>query len=107
MKILKIRKQTYKGKVYNVEVEDNHNYFANNILVSNCHENSTLYGKHGNLFDHKWLDTLHPYCELAIGGGNPLAHPQLEEFLLICKEKKAIPSMTVNQIHFEKDFHQN
>lgn len=69
-----------------------------------CHENSTPDGKHGKLFDHKWLDTLHPYCELAIGGGNPLAHPQLEEFLRICKEKKAIPSMTVNQTHFEKDF---
>lgn len=24
-------------RVYNLEVEDNHNYFANNILVSNCH----------------------------------------------------------------------
>lgn len=23
--------------VYNIEIEDNHNYFANNILVSNCH----------------------------------------------------------------------
>lgn len=23
--------------VYNIEVEDNHNYFVNNILVSNCH----------------------------------------------------------------------
>lgn len=27
-----------KGKFrYNLEIEDNHNYFANNILVSNCH----------------------------------------------------------------------
>jgi len=25
------------SKVYNLEIEDNHNYFANNILVSNCH----------------------------------------------------------------------
>ena len=25
------------GKVYNIGVEDNHNYFANNILVHNCH----------------------------------------------------------------------
>lgn len=69
-----------------------------------CHENSTLDGKHGNLFGHKFLDNLHPYMELAIGGGNPLAHPQLEEFLQYCAEKKFIPSMTVNQIHFEKEF---
>lgn len=25
------------GKVYNIEVEGNHNYFANNFLVHNCH----------------------------------------------------------------------
>lgn len=25
------------GKVYNIEVEDNNNYFVNNILVHNCH----------------------------------------------------------------------
>ncbi|MDD5151791.1 MAG: helicase-related protein [Flavobacterium sp.] len=28
----------YSGDVYNLHVEDNHNYYANGILVSNCHE---------------------------------------------------------------------
>ena len=38
-KILSIKK-TYWNKnmfKYNIEVEDNHNYIANNILISNCH----------------------------------------------------------------------
>ena len=33
------------------------------------------------------------------GGGNPLEHPQLVEFLEECKKRKFIPSMTVNQSH--------
>lgn len=69
-----------------------------------CHENSIPNGKHANLFVPSFLDRLHPYTELAIGGGNPLEHPDLERFLSLCKERKFIPSMTVNQVHFEKNF---
>lgn len=104
MKIKSISSESYAGKVYNVEVEDNHNYFANSILVSNCHENSTPDGKHADILSPSFLDKLHPYCELAIGGGNPLEHPDLLEFLIRCHDRKHIPSMTVNQVHFEKNF---
>ena len=69
-----------------------------------CHENSTPSGKHGDIMNLKFIDTLMPYTELAIGGGNPLEHPQLVEFLEKCKKLKLIPSMTVNQVHFIKDF---
>ena len=69
-----------------------------------CHENSVPNGKHGDLFAPSFLDKLHPYTEIAIGGGNPLEHPDLYKFLQLCKERKFIPSMTVNQIHFEKNF---
>ena len=37
-----------------------------------CHENSTKDGVHGDIMNAKFIDTLHPYTELAIGGGNPL-----------------------------------
>jgi superfamily II DNA or RNA helicase len=37
MKILKIEKIDYSEDVYNLHIEDNHNYFANDICVSNCH----------------------------------------------------------------------
>lgn len=69
-----------------------------------CHEDSNLDGKHGNIMNVPFIYSLHPYTELAIGGGNPLTHPQLEEFLAYCKERKLIVNMTVNQVHFEKEF---
>ena len=69
-----------------------------------CHENSTPDGKHADILGPSFLDKLHPYTELAIGGGNPLSHPDLYEFLVKCKERKFIPSMTVNQVHFEKSY---
>ena len=37
MKIKSIKKIKYSGPVYNLSVEDNNNYFANDILVHNCH----------------------------------------------------------------------
>ena len=45
-----------------------------------CHENSTKNGLHGDL-DVAFIETLKPYTELAIGGGNPLDHPSLVPFL--------------------------
>lgn len=65
-----------------------------------CHENSTPNGKHGDIMKQEFIDKLHPYTELAIGGGNPLSHPDLIPFLEKCKSLKLIPSMTVNQLHF-------
>jgi superfamily II DNA or RNA helicase len=37
MKIKKITKIDYKEEVYNLRIEDNHNYFAEDKCVSNCH----------------------------------------------------------------------
>lgn len=68
-----------------------------------CHEASTPGGKHGDIMNLPFLDTLHPYTEMAIGGGNPLSHPDLIPFLKGLKERKLIPSMTVNQTHFLKN----
>ena len=68
-----------------------------------CHENSTKYGLHGDIMSEVFIDKLHPYTELAIGGGNPLEHPDLVPFLEKCKELHLIPSMTVNQVHFMRN----
>ena len=67
-----------------------------------CHEGSTPNGKLGDILNEKFIETLHPYQEVAIGGGNVLEHPDLIPFLEKLKEKKVITNMTVNQIHFEK-----
>lgn len=68
-----------------------------------CHEDSNTEGKHGDILSAKFIDSLHPYTELAIGGGNPLSHPDLAEFLIKLKSKKIIANMTVNQTHFIKN----
>lgn len=66
-----------------------------------CYEGCTSDGKHGDILNPKFLDTLRPYTELAING-NDLTHPHLIPFLLKLKEKKVIANMTVNQLHFER-----
>lgn len=65
-----------------------------------CHENSTPDGEYGDILNLPFIDTMFPYSEVAIGGGNPLTHPDLIEFLERLKERKIIASMTVNQMHF-------
>lgn len=40
MKILSIKEIERTEETYNLHVQDNHNYFANNINVSNCHKYS-------------------------------------------------------------------
>ena len=37
MKIKSIKEVEYDGDVYNLRIKDNHNYFAEDICVSNCH----------------------------------------------------------------------
>jgi hypothetical protein len=66
-----------------------------------CYEGCTPNGKHGDILNYKFLDTLHPYTELAING-NDMSHPDLIPFLMKLREKKVIANLTVNQIHFER-----
>lgn len=71
-----------------------------NMECGMCHENSTPDGKHGDILNLPFIETMFPYSEIAIGGGNPLTHPDLIKFLEGLKERKIIASMTVNQVHF-------
>jgi len=72
------------------------------VLCPFCHEGSTKNGKLGDILNEKFIDTLHPYQEVAIGGGDVTSHPDLIPFLQKLKEKKVIANITVNQIHFER-----
>lgn len=64
-----------------------------------CHEQSTPDGDLADLH-HPILDEIHPYTELALGGGNPLEHPDLEAFLWRMKHRKVICNLTVHVNHF-------
>lgn len=68
-----------------------------------CHEGSIPCGKHGDILNEKFIETLHPYQEVAIGGGNVLEHPDLIQFLEKLKGLKVITNITLNQIHFEQN----
>lgn len=65
-----------------------------------CHESSTKRGAHGDINALlNVLDELPRGIELAIGGGNPLDHPQLIEFLRQVSIKGWVANLTVNQVH--------
>jgi hypothetical protein len=70
-----------------------------------CHEQSTTDGKESNI--KTLLDILKPLpqgVELAIGGGNPLSHTNLDYFLSVCKDRGHIVNLTVNQGHLKTYF---
>ena len=66
-----------------------------------CYINASPNGVDGELLNHKFIDTLHPYTEVAING-NSVDHPQLVPFLEKLKRKNILANITVNQIHFER-----
>jgi len=68
-----------------------------------CHENSTIKGAHGDIVGMEPVfRSLHAGTECAIGGGNALAHPDLEWMLKVLKEQGVIANITVNQQHLQR-----
>lgn len=67
-----------------------------------CHEGSMVGGKHGDILNAKFIETLHPYQEVALGGGDVTSHPDLIPFLHKLKDRQVIANITVNQKHFEE-----
>lgn len=68
------------------------------LLCPMCHESSLPDGAHGRL-DAPFLAHLHPGTELAVGGGNPLSHPDLIPFLSRMKAQNVVVNLTVNEKH--------
>lgn len=70
---------------------------------SYCHESSTVAGYHCDI--EKLMSVvsgLQSGVELAIGGGNPLSHPQLVELLRCLGKMGFISNITVNQGHLKR-----
>lgn len=70
------------------------------IGCSYCHEGSTIDGELGDILNAKWIDTIHPYTEIALGGGCVFEHPDIFTLLKKLKEKNVYANITLNQIHF-------
>ena len=68
-----------------------------------CHERSTPKGKHADI--SKLLEVLTPLpagVEIAIGGGNPLSHPDLPTLLLNLYMQGLVANITVNLKHLKQ-----
>ena len=114
--------KTYKNGNYTVSININNGTkireteydefipdFAENmdILISQrcdnlcgwCYAGCTPDGTHGELLNWKFIDTLHPYTEVALNLNWPIP-PQFEELLIKLKSKNIITNITVAQNHF-------
>ncbi len=68
-----------------------------------CHENSNMNGRHSDIMNEKFIDTLLPGTEVALGGGMVTSHPDLEAFLRKLKKRGVFPSITVHQDEFREN----
>jgi len=65
-----------------------------------CHEKSTVAGQHGDLDKlAEVLTSLPAGVEIALGGGNPLSHPDLIPFLKKAQAQGLVVNITINQKH--------
>jgi len=74
-------------------------YCENNCPM--CHERSSVTGRHGDL-THPIIDTFPIGMEVAIGGGDPLSHPDLVPFLEKLRSHRVIANITVSAIDLRK-----
>lgn len=67
-----------------------------------CHEKSTLRGQHASTDFLLGLinDGLPQGAELAIGGGNPMNHPDLHDILIEARCAGLVSNLTINEEHF-------
>lgn len=99
MKIKSIKKINHDSKRYDLEVEDNHNFFANNILVHNC---TTMYKyvyfarslNHRDHPSHHWLKNFkatvshlfppeHRFCGENVYAKHSIAYKNLPSYFLL------------------------
>lgn len=69
-----------------------------------CYAGCTANGTNADILNAQWVDHLHPFTEMAIGGGNVFEHPDLVPFLRKLKNKGIVANITVNQKHFIEHF---
>lgn len=66
-----------------------------------CYECSSKIGKHAKFSAIRSLvDSLDDFTEIAVGGGNPLSYPNLDDLLQMCSNRNILLNMTVNARHF-------
>lgn len=80
------------------------NYCIGAPCIKHCHEKSNPKGKHADLTKLlEILSVLPAGKECALGGGDPLSHPDLIPFLQQLKNQGIISNLTINQVHLESN----
>lgn len=70
-----------------------------------CHEKSSVAGKHADIdVLLETIEDLPAGVEIAIGGGNPLSHPELIPFLGELSDMGLVANITVNQQHLIHEY---
>lgn len=103
----KVRKAP-KGTILKPEFPESVDVKITNCCSVNCDfcaENSHAYGRHG-IFKPDRFEGL-PKIELAIGGGDPFSHPQIEDILKYLSER-FVCNITVNgRSLYDKNYLEN
>ena len=100
MKIQKITREKFTGKVYNFHCLPNENYFSENILVHNCYKGNRKGSNATNMsFEtfHKIFKTFPPtLTQIAFGITSVGSHPELFKIFQYCRDNGVIPNVTIN-----------
>lgn len=114
LKIKNIKKVKYNGRVMNLHVDKNNNYFANKILAHNCYQSSTKEGAHAETYflAHSLPKILMDagVMEVNFGGGEPTlyksSYGNLKYVLDAFKHKKFKVGVTTKNYkwHNDKEF---
>lgn len=90
--------------VFDPEFAENVDVQTSNKCDNNCsfcYAGCSPDGEFGKLLGWQFLETLHPYTEMALNLNFPV-QDDFEDFLKYLKSKNVIANITVNQNHFEK-----
>jgi SWI/SNF-related matrix-associated actin-dependent regulator 1 of chromatin subfamily A len=81
--VVDIKEKQFNNNVYNIEVEDNHNYFANGLLVSNCHKFRNAKTQRMQIFDDILDETKKDIKKIWLLTGTPIDGKPLDYFNLL------------------------
>jgi len=108
MKIKKISREQFQGKVYNFHTDPDNNYFANGVLVHNCYKSNTGRGKYmtlatfTNIFDK--LNAQRTMTQIAFGvdaEASEELNPDIWRIFEYTKQNGVTPNVTVADISDE------
>lgn len=106
MKIKKIKKEYYEGKVYNFHCTPSENYYAKDVLVHNCYKSNTCKGFNMSFDTFKQIfervNKNKFLTQIAFGADSQAkTNPDLFKMMEYTRDNGVIPNITVAQIDKE------